>query len=305
MSREIFINADLQKQFARDGYVKVPLLSDEDIHQLRSLYTEYHPEEPKGFISSTYSDNYEFKKSVSEKTTAIISPRLDEILKDHRPIGASFLAKAKGKYGEMPMHQDWTIVDEDQFVAVNVWTPLVDCTEENGTLEVLQGSHRFLNVLRMPTLDFVLDGKQYDLLPFLTPVPTKAGEAVILNQALVHYSKPNQTEEVRTAITTGVVSKNAALMLYYFDSNHEDRVEKFSQSEDFLLRFDDFMNDIYSVPKMGESKGYLAFRKPSLSWDAVLAGIREAHGGQLPSDQTLDIRERTGLLRKLISKMFG
>ena len=276
MLKPIFKDPELQSNFEQDGFVKISLLQPADIAALRALYAEFHPETISGFHSSTYSEDYQFKLEISKKTSSIINARLKEHLQDYRTIGASFLAKSTGSHSEMPMHQDWTIVDEDRFVAINVWTPLVDCSEENGTLEVITGSHRYLKVKRMPTLEFVLEGKQQDLKPFLTPIPTKAGEAIFINQALIHYSKPSTKRELRIAITTGVVSQEADLVLYYFDKNHPDRLEVFQQEDDFLLRFTDFMRDIYMRPKTGSSIGYIPYSRPDLDWNTVLEEIKKA-----------------------------
>ena len=299
MSKTLLIDPEHQAAFERDGYVQIPLLQPEDINALRELFAHYHPETPQGFNSTSYYSDYDMKKEASDRATEIIGKRFEGVLQNYRIFGASFLSKPKGPYGEMPMHQDWTIVDEDQFVAVNIWTPLVDCTEENGTLEVLKGSHRYLKVKRMPTQKFVLDGKQKDLLPYLTPLPTKAGEAVILNQALVHYSKPSQVDEIRAAITTGVKSKEAPMEFWYFDEQNPERLEKFAMEEDFPLRFEDFHKDIFQRPKIGESQGYVPFRKPSFAWEQVLEEIKNAHGGQLPQLPASREPEKKGFFQKL------
>jgi ectoine hydroxylase-related dioxygenase (phytanoyl-CoA dioxygenase family) len=38
------------------------------------------------------------------------------------------------------------------------------------------------------------------------PMEVKAGEAVVLNQSIVHYSPPNKSDKIRIAITSGVMS---------------------------------------------------------------------------------------------------
>ena len=46
---------------------------------------------------------------------SVVSENMNEILEDFKPLGASFLTKFRGEYSEMPIHQDWTVVDENQF----------------------------------------------------------------------------------------------------------------------------------------------------------------------------------------------
>lgn len=300
MPPPLFIDPAHQAAFEEDGYVQLPLLTPEDIQGLKALFVEYHPEAPKGFDSTSYRSDYATKKEASDRAVAIIGKRFEGILQNYRIFGSSFLSKPKGPHGAMPMHQDWTIVDEDRFVAVNIWTPLVDCTQKNGTLEVLKGSHRYLKVTRMPTQKFVLDGKQEALKPMFTPLPTKAGEAVILNQALVHYSKPSQVEEVRSAITTGVKSAEAPMQFYYFDESQPDQLEKFAMEEDFLLQFEQFHTDIFQRPKMGESQGHVPFKAPQFTWEGVLSEIKAAHGGVLPSPPVPPAPQKKSFFQKIV-----
>lgn len=91
----------------------------------------------------------------------------------------------------MPMHQDWTIVDETKFVALNIWTPLQQTTELNGTLEVIKGSHRWHEV-RAPTLPFYFDGYQSQLKNCLTAIPSAPGEAIMLIRLLFIILKPTK-----------------------------------------------------------------------------------------------------------------
>jgi hypothetical protein len=88
------------------------------------------------------------------------------------------------------MHQDWTIVDETKYIALNIWTPLQETNEANGTLEVIKGSHHWHNTLRAPTLPFYFNGFQQQLKEKLIAIATLPTEAIVLNQAIIHYSSP-------------------------------------------------------------------------------------------------------------------
>jgi hypothetical protein len=115
--------------------------------------------------------------------------------------------------------------------------------------------------LRAPTLPFYFDGFQNQLKQQLTVIPTLATEAVVLNQALIHYSKANKTNETRIAITTGIKTKNAPMIFHYWDKNNPNEIEQFRQEDDFLLQFTDFHQAIFKRPEIGESIGKFAFSK--------------------------------------------
>lgn len=269
MVKAIFKDDTLQKQFEADGFVKIPLLASDDTEALKALFNQYFPNPSSDFFSSSYENDYPRKKEISEAIGKIMLPRLEKVFSDYSWFGSAFLSKGNGVRSEMPMHQDWTIVDETQFVALNIWTPLQDTNEENGTLEVIRGSHRWHSELRAPTLPFYYNGFQQGLKEHLTCIPVKATEAIVLNQAVIHYSKPNKTNEIRLALTTGIKSAGAPMLFHYWNKEKPDEIEQFKQEDDFLLRFTDFHQTIFQRPVTGESIGTKVFQLKAATAEEV------------------------------------
>jgi hypothetical protein len=261
MKEPIFIDAEIQRKFDEDGFVKIALLSDEEVDALAKMRMEYFPEKGSVFFSSSYLDDYELKMEISNKISNLINSSLAKQCVNYRLIGAAYLIKGIGKHSEMPMHQDWTIVNEQEFYATNVWIPLTDTNEENGTLELMKGSHKWNEALRAPTLPMSFVGLEDKIKPKLTIVPAKKGEVIVLNQATIHYSKPNMTDEIRPAITCGMISEKAPLKFHYWDKERS-QIEEFAQEDDFLLSFENFMESIYDRPKMGTSQGFSDYSIP-------------------------------------------
>lgn len=286
MKDGIFKDERVQEQFERDGFVKITLLGEDELQQLTSLREHYFPEKGSTFFSSSYLENFELKTEISDRIKAIIEPKIKEKFINYRLIGAAYLIKGIGPHSEMPMHQDWTIVDEANYYAANVWIPLTDTNEENGTLELMKGSHKWNNALRAPTLPMSFEGLQSKILPELTIVNAKKGEVVILNQATIHYSKPNKTNTIRPAITSGLISANAPLKFHYWDPER-NQIEEFTQKDDFLLRFENFMDSIYKRPLMGESKRFFDYEIPRMS-EAEL----NKHLGKVPEVKHVSFFQR-------------
>lgn len=264
MKEPIFKDVEIQRKFDEDGFVKIALLSEYEVEALAKMRMEYFPEKGSVFFSSSYLDDYGLKMEISNKITSIINDSLAKQCVNYRLIGAAYLIKGIGKHSEMPMHQDWTIVDEQQFYAANVWIPLTDTNEVNGTLELMKGSHNWNEALRAPTLPMSFVGLEEKIKPKLTLVPAKKGEVIILNQATIHYSKPNMTDEIRPAITCGLISQHAPLKFHYWDKERA-QIEEFAQEDDFLLRFENFMEAIYKRPLMGTSKQFFDYSIPKWS----------------------------------------
>lgn len=269
MVNPIFKDEALQKQFETDGFVKISLLNENDIEALKALFQQYFPNPSSDFFSSSYENDYPRKKEISDAIGNIMLPQLEKTFMDYTWFGSAFLSKGNGPRSEMPMHQDWTIVDETQFVALNIWTPLQDTNEENGTLEVIKGSHRWHSELRAPTLPFYYNGFQKELKDHLSCIPVKATEAIVLNQAVIHYSKPNKTNELRLALTTGIKSKHAPMLFHYWNKEKPDAIEQFRQEDDFLLHFTDFHQTIFQRPVTGESSGTKAFQLKTATSEEV------------------------------------
>lgn len=285
MIAPIFIDPTLQKQFETAGYVQLELMPQEDVAHLRACYAQYFPDSPAAFHSSSYLADYQQKKEISDAIVSILAPRLAAIFQNYTVFGSAFLTKNVGNHGQMPMHQDWTIVDEREAVAVNIWTPLQDTNAQNGSLQVLEGSHAFLPVLRAPTLPFFYEPYQAEIRAHLHLLDVKAGEAVILNQALIHASPPNLSDQVRLAITTGLKTAGAPMRFHY--AAEPGKLEVFAMDDDFLLRFEDFHQDIYARPQFGESLGLIDFVQENPGSDFILDKIRNANGK--PSQRDCDV----------------
>lgn len=265
MNKEaIFIDPGLQKQFEQDGFVKIKLLPNETLALLNEKCSGYFPEDSEYFFSSSYLNDFEKKEKISNEIVHLISPSLASYFVNYRSIGAAFLIKGKGAKSEMPMHQDWSIVEESIYFALNVWIPLVPTDETNGTLEVMKGSHNWINAKRAPTLPFPFEGHQEKIKQHLSIINTEPGEVVVLNQALIHYSKPNLSGKIRPAITLGVVSKQADLGLFYWDKENPNQLEKFEQEDDFLLKFENFHQTIFERPRLGKSIGHSLYSIPKI-----------------------------------------
>ena len=276
MGIRIFKDDALQNLFDKQGYVVVQFIDEQEVKQLNDLFDELHPNLPsEGFISGSYSPDLAYKRKASNAIVEVLSKQYERLFVNYQPFGAAFLFKLPSQNSELGVHQDWTIVDETQYVALNCWIPLTDITENNGGLHVLPGSHYpAYNTVRAPTIPFFFSGNEAAVVPETLPMYVKAGEAVILNQSVIHYSPPNRSDKIRKAITAGVKSTGAPMQFHYKAPDRNDgKIEAFIMPEDFLISFDNFYTDIFERPKMGESAGDIAYSSAVLPKEEVLSLI--------------------------------
>jgi hypothetical protein len=271
MVPDIFKDEQVQQQYNSQGYVVLDFFSPEEIKHLEDLFHELHPNVTEGrFISDSYSNDLAYKKRASERITEVFLKHFERHLQNYTPFGSSFLYKTPGSGSELAMHQDWTIVDETRYQALNIWVPLCDVNEQNGALYVVPGSHLHILPLRAPTLPFFFSGNEKMVLKYTVPMKVKAGQSVVLNQRLIHYSPPNLSNKIRIAITSGVKTKDAQMVFHYRDSAAiDDTIEVFEQDDDFLISFDDFYKDIMNRPYLGRPVGTIKYKIPDLSKDEL------------------------------------
>lgn len=289
--RPIFQDEALQQGFDRDGYVVLPLLDPAAVAELLRIFASTHADLPlhllcnrSSFFSTIYVTDRAFKARVRDLVLDVVRDRLARHLRDHRLLGASFTMKPASPSSALGLHQDPTLVDESRYVSLNVWIPLVDCTQDNGALEVLKGSHRYVGGLRAPSLRRALEGLEDVVLPQLTTLEMRAGEAVCFPHALAHCSGANRSTSARVAVTVGVASIEAPLQFHYQDPARPGRVERWEQPDDFQHQALRFHDEWYARPTTGWLVAEFPYEPPRLTRDQLLESIREAHGGRLPHE---------------------
>ncbi|MBP6516510.1 MAG: phytanoyl-CoA dioxygenase family protein, partial [Chitinophagales bacterium] len=246
MTARIFKDDATQVQFERDGYITMPFLNSEEINHLKSIYNEVFSQAPNDFHSTSFFEDEALKQTISAKVEALYAQKADALFAPIQKLGSSFLTKSPGERGELPIHADWTVVDESKYCSVTVWVPLIDTNEENGAIQVLPGSHKFSDALRAPTLPSAFLEQKETIAPEMKMLKLKAGEAFIFTHAVWHSSLPNYTNMERVAVTYGLIPEGASLCLYHRSEN--GKLEKWNMPVTMFQRY----TNIGQRPLFGE-----------------------------------------------------
>jgi ectoine hydroxylase-related dioxygenase (phytanoyl-CoA dioxygenase family) len=253
MPNIVFKDSALEKEFNDKGYVKVSFLTLEEIEHLKKMFFETISEsggpktsgevdfDSKAMITYdfTFIDrNTDYKKKVFTIITEIFQKKADAYLNNYTPIIANYIRKKEGG-GEVPMHQNWAFVEEEKYTSVSIWVPLVDSDEENGTLQVVEGSHKKFGRLRGPMIPWELEPiKEKIIKNHLTPMNVKAGEGIILDDSIVHYSNINKTPGLRLAIQLIMIPSSTTSVHYHLDRNiDQTKVHVLETDLDFYMNF--------------------------------------------------------------------
>lgn len=253
-SYEIFRDADLRAQFTRDGFVTLPWLDAAALAELRALFEDVRGKvNLKGFATTTTSPDIALKQDMFARIAPMYQEKLDAVFQDYKSLGVSFLQKDAGAAGSLPLHQDWTVTDEDWFRTLTIWIPLEDCGVENGALQMLAGSHRFMNLLRGPNLPIAIRAIAPQLESRLVTLTLRAGEAVIFDHSLLHKSLLNTSDRPRIAVTYGLTQRATPLRFWYHHpTDPADRLEQIAVPDDFFLQY----HQIGQRPTIGQSLGF-------------------------------------------------
>ncbi len=267
---KVFRDDALQAQFEKDGYVVVPFYNQEEIKALTTLYRELHPKDEKGFYPSTFSKDKKYRTTADKEIVSVGSRSMEHLLVDYKVVCGSFIVKSPGPESVMELHQDMTLVDESKFAGINIWCPLVDLTDTNGALEILAGSQRLVPSYRGSSIPTIYAELQNEIKSIMKPLFLKAGEAVIFDQSILHYSPPNISDDIRIVTNTFFAHKDATFQTAWYDKeNHKEQIELFEQDDNFLTHFDQFGHDIYARPKLGKSKGLFDYKFTKLSLEML------------------------------------
>ncbi|MES2622261.1 MAG: phytanoyl-CoA dioxygenase family protein [Bacteroidota bacterium] len=250
--RRVMNDDTLEKKFQKDGYVQIPFISPEEVEGLKKKFFDLLPSSGGNLTASdigsdsrlvtydfTFIDkNIEYKQAVYDVITEYFKPHVEKWLADYRPIIANYIRK-QHQDGEVPLHENWAFVDERKCTSVSIWCPLVDSFEENGTLQVVPGSHKRFGEVRGPMVPWELEGIKNEIIEkYLVPMNLKAGNAVVLDDSIVHYSAINKTDALRLAIQLILVPQEIPSIHYHMNpAKSKETVEVLEVDTDFYMQF--------------------------------------------------------------------
>lgn len=238
---QVFQNEEQEKSFKEKGYLVIKnFLLPEMVQSLKGLYLNNIPENPKGFHRSLDYLDKDYKKKLSDGINKIVTPVSEQFLKDYRFLLVSYMIKEKGEETAFELHQNWNFVDESQYHSLAIWIPLVDVDATNGTMHVVEGSHRMLPTFRGGPKIPSIYRNIYDYIKenHMKPIPLKAGDALIIDDAILHYTSANLSDAPRMAIAQVMIPK-AAKPIYYYQAYGDENaaLEKYQIDDDFYLYF--------------------------------------------------------------------
>ena len=258
MHRRVLKNPKLQETFDRDGFVIVDLFSKEDFDGLKSVFNDVSKQTKdlqfntdSHYKLSFFSTDQEYRNHVFQSISGFCSPIINQYLDQYQPLIVNTFDKEPGS-GEVPIHQNWTFVDESKATSVSVWIPLIDATRVNGTMEVVIGSHRVLSAFRSPSIPWVFENIRHEIkTKYMEPINVTVGQGVILDDSILHYTSQNDSETIRSAIQLIMKPNDVPAIHYHLPSEDSKKLDVYEVDSEFFMRFN-MHEPPKDVPKVNE-----------------------------------------------------
>ncbi len=243
-SRFVIKDKVLQEQLDEKGIIVAGVLNTVDFEALKQLFLDTHKEildaPQEVFYVSVNLKNRAEKEKIDVAVGKLLSPYFNKTFASYKRLVSAFQIKPISIESEVPVHQDWTLTDEEEHFSVTVWIPLCDTTINNGTLYALEGSHRKFKNLRGPGFRYPFTQVGKLIQSRMTPYVFEKGSMVVFYSNLVHYSPPNMSHHYRASAISAIIPSEAPVKLY-FRNEQDNCIEVYQVPDDFYLKYEDFL----------------------------------------------------------------
>lgn len=240
----VFKNEKLAAEFNEKGYVISGNIGKLLLNKVKKVYNELHTFSTNeiGVFHTLYSTDLNYRLRLNDALNGILKPTYNSLFTNYKVTANLIIAKFLHQDSAFGIHQDTTGLDEDKFVPINVWIPLQDTAIDNGCLCLVPKSQNFAFPYRGTSFKGQFDEVTEEIIPFLLPIKMKAGDILIFDNRMLHYSPPNTHKMPRVVVMSGIFHKDAEIITC-FKKDNQSPIELYKQSDDYLLTYKGFKTE--------------------------------------------------------------
>jgi hypothetical protein len=235
----VFKDAIVNRNFLELGYQRVnQLITKQQVALLTDYYLQHPFQYKDAFVSTNYASDKNYRRNLFNTIDGILFPALQPILEDYMGISAAMFLKKARQPSQVGLHMDWQMVDEQQFIGLNVWIPLVNTNRFNGCIKVVPGSHRENFMPRGPNYLGLQDLMSQPISKkYLKPLYLNAGDALIFDNRLIHLSEKNNWFKDRLALSYLMIPQTAQPLHFYFETTDKQitAIRKYEVDKNFYI----------------------------------------------------------------------
>jgi hypothetical protein len=221
------------------------MLSAEEISHVLWRIEDLHPDDrfaPNGqngfqlrYHCSFLDTNVDYKRETHELLVSVFAPHVARYLSDYEILNCNFYVKPP-RTGVFSIHQNWPAIADLNDTTVTIWCPLVDVIASNGALQLVAGSHKILPHVEGPNVPGYFRSFREELIRnHLKAIPMAAGEAIIFDDSLLHWSANNDSDVARVAVQVLCVPADAQPIYFFFDPEFPERFELIAADSEFFI----------------------------------------------------------------------
>jgi len=244
----IFTDPDLDRAFWRDGFVKQPLFDADQLKALRDGFTQLSPfdgfdpttlENPRCGYHCTFLDpDVAYRRQSDELVRELFGDPIRTLLPGYRILSSNIYVKPPGA-GRFEIHQNWPTIEDLDVPTLTVWVPLQDTGFGNGTIRLVPGSHHIFPDVAAASSDRFFDDFESELIEkYLQPVDVGAGEALLFDDSLLHWSSDNLSSSPRVTFQIEMVPNGAQGVLWIRNPDDPSEFELWKMDREFWIEQD-------------------------------------------------------------------
>jgi hypothetical protein len=293
-------------ELADNGYfVCEKFFSGETIEKLNALYQQHQHVGVNniGMFMSAYSKDLDYRKSVHEAIDRIVKPELGMLFQNYQPAVYNFVIKTSMPGHELPMHQDITLIDETKSSPINIWIALEDVNIENGPVCVVPKTQYFFPPWRSNFSEQNISDLSKDLKQYAVPVCMKAGDILVFDSRLLHYSMPNVSGKDRIGAVTYIFPDDVPFM--FMSKSKAGGECDFDLME--LKREDFFINTDFEKAEQSGLSGKVVANVEVIPFTVTGEQVHTYFNaaGIKPARQVISKQTQASLLKRIFNKVFS
>lgn len=258
MRRRVLLDDRMQREVEDRGYTIARLLSADEaadaLEQVRSLSpTDGFEPDGTGRYPATYHCTFldpseDYRRSVDTLNRQLFEDRMRDLLDDYWMLTSNIYVKAPGG-GPFEVHQNWPVTDDIRDTTLTLWCPFTDVDEERSTIQVVPRSHKIVpDIFTVTAPKYFTDIYDELVSDWLEPVPLEAGECLIFDDGLLHWSGANESQHWRWSSQLVFMPVEKTPVIYYYDEDHEPpRFEMYEVDPEYFITHE--MADVARRPE--------------------------------------------------------
>jgi hypothetical protein len=242
-----------QKELNDYGYSILSSVDESTLDKIKNLFNVLHKDRKDIPYNTLYTcivnNDKLFKRQMHDGLYHILKCDLESQFINYKLSTFTFQIKGIGTETELGVHQDWSYSNEVKgYSSYTFWLPLIESDESNGTLCVVPKSHRHHRGYRGHGIISPVDGLKSDAKKYHIPLRVKAGELLIFDTSMIHYSPDNLSNNFRVSVMVNITNQPEGFSIYLQNNQNDRLVDEYLVPDNFFLLYDDFKIGRSRVP---------------------------------------------------------